>query len=220
MGEMVPMDDDPDALLAYYDARGVDDVQLCRIFSCAPGDLANARMSDAYKAAMSETTIERVTRATDTDDRWDQLEHTALGTLQESMLAINDPRMLLGIAVQANKAGRRRGGMAPQQTGKPAEITVPQEGGQSTVVRLRARFVEALQDPNGARRILDRQFEITSSSAGDLKEDLTPQEVKGILRDAIGVDPDQLSVRVSQGPDSAIGTLLDFSRIGGESPTR
>jgi hypothetical protein len=78
--------------------------------------------------------------------------------------------------------------------------------------------VEALQDPNGARRILDRQFEITTSSAGDLKEDLTPQEVKGILRDSIGVDPDQLSIRVTQGPDSAIGTLLDFSRIGEESP--
>jgi hypothetical protein len=215
MNDLTPSED-PSALLAYYDARGVDDTQLCRIFSCAPGDLANARATEEYRNALAEHTTERVTRATETDDKWDTLEHSALGTLQESMMAINDPRMLLGIAVQANKAGRRRGGLTPKQSNAPAEIQVPTEAGQSKIVRLRARFVEALEDPNGARRIIDRQIEIQTGNAQDLKEDLTPQEVKGILRNSIGVDPDQLSVRTHRGPDQDLGTMLDFSRIGEE----
>lgn len=209
--------DDPVALLAYYDARNVLDAQLCRIFRCEAAELANVRGSEEYKDAVSEQTTARVDQAAATDDAWDALEHQALGNLQESMVAINDPKMLLGIAVQANKAGRRKGGTSPQQGAQAAgratiDADGPQAGGQ--VVRLRTKFVEVLQDPHGAQRITERQASLEVENGNDLREDLTPGQVKKILRENIGVNPDEISLRQSFGPDHDV--MLDFSKLAEE----
>lgn len=216
MSDMSAVPDDPNVLLAYYDARAVSDERLCKIFMCQPSDLMEARGSEAYKAALAGQIAGQVSQATELDDTWNTVEQNSLQSLQECLPAMNDPRMLLAIAVQANKAGRRNGKLTPQAS-TPPEIHVPAEGGQSKVVRLRARFVEALSDPHGAQRILDRQIEIQMGDTGDLKEDLTPGEVKTILRNSIGVDPDQLAIRTHMGPDQMLGTLLDFSNITEES---
>ena len=204
--------DDATALLAYYDPRKVEDDQLWTIFMCTPADLAGVRESADYKQALSAETNGRTEQATSTDDLWDQIELKALGTLSETLEVSNDPRLLLGVAVQANKAARRRGGL--QATQHNSHINVPTQAGKETIVRLRTRFVEALQDPDGARRLIDRQVEITTTSQSDLREDLTPGEVKTILRDHIGVNPDDIAIRKHQGPDAMAGALLDFQFIG------
>ena len=207
-----PDDDDVAGLLAYYDARKVPEAKLCQIFRCTAADLANARASDDYKDAVAGQTSAITDQAVEIDDRWNHLEHNSLGTLIEAMPAISDPRMLLGMAVQANKAARRNGGTVPNS--RDAVINVDAQQAGTSVVRLRTRFLEVLQDPDGAKRITERQIQVDTLQGGDLREDLSPQQVKRILRENIGVNPDEVALRKTFGPDMAIE--LDFSKIGEE----
>lgn len=207
---------DPVALLAYYDARNVSDAQLCRIFRCEAAELANVRASTEYKDAVSVHVTEQVNQAASIDDLWNGLEAQSLGGLIDAMPSIADPKMLLGMAVQANKAGRRRGGLAPNSGNAAGRSIIDADGpvAGARVVRLRTTFLEVLQDPDGARRITERQANLEIMQETDLREDLTPGQVKRILREDVGVDPDQISVRQTFGPDAAL--LLDFSQIAEE----
>lgn len=207
---------DPVALLAYYDARNVPDAQLCRIFRCEAAELANVRASAEYKDAVSVHVTEQVNQAASIDDLWNGLEAQSLGGLIDAMPSIADPKMLLGMAVQANKAGRRRGGLAPNNGNAAGRSIIDADGpiAGARVIRLRTTFLEVLQDPDGARRITERQANLEIMQETDLREDLTPGQVKRILREDVGVDPDQISVRQTFGPDAAL--LLDFSRIAEE----
>lgn len=204
--------DDPVRMLAYYDSRGVTDDKIQRIFSCSAEDLAATRETAAYKEAAGSETYEQTSQATEIDDSWNLLEQTALASLRDVVTLTADPRVLLGIAREANKAGRRNGGTTPSTNA--ADIHVPQNGaGETRVVRLRARFVDVLQEPDGTRRIMERQLEIRESSQGDMNEQLSPQQVKGILKNNIGVDTNQMHVKRHQGPDMVDGSFVDFDKI-------
>ena len=155
-------------------------------------------------------------QAAETDDLWDTVEHQALGNLQETLDTTTDPRMLLSVASYANRAGRRRSGHAAP-VGKATsrtEIDVNAQTQGTKVVRLRARFIEQLSDPNGARRIQERQIEIEAADTGDLMEELSPGVAKRLLREGIGVDTENLVLRKHSGPDADM--TLDFSSIAEE----
>lgn len=205
-----------EALLAYYDAREVSPRKLRAIFRCTDAELAEAREAEGYLVALQNETAQIAGQAAETDDLWDSVEHEALGSLQESLAVTSDPRTLLSVATHANRAGRRRSGGVGGGKPQPgrAEIDVNAQTQGTKVVRLRARFIEQLSDPNGARRIRDRQVEIEAADNGDLMEDLSPGVAKRLLREGIGVDTEDLVLRKHAGPDASIE--LDFSKIAEE----
>lgn len=174
-------------LLAYYDVRGVGDAKLRAMFRCAAEDLENARASEEYKDAYAAEISAFETMRAEIDDSWDALEKSALGNLVEAAAASSDPRFLLGAAVSANKANRRNLASAPASA-KPVIDVTPPQGQATTVIRMRTRFLEELQDAKSARRIAEREMEISVTNQSNLKEDMSPQEVKSLLQRALGVD--------------------------------
>lgn len=203
----------PTEMLAYYDTRGIDEAQLLKIFGCSAEDLTNERNSDAYKEYLGREANELTEQATALDDAWNSVEQIALGSLIDAVEHTADPRMLLSAAVQANKAGRRGSSVNPNNGN--TDIVVPQNGsGETRVVRLRAKFVDVLQEPDGTKKLMERQVEVTTSGKGDLNEQLSPQRVKGILKNDIGVDTEQMHVKHHQGPDVIDGSYVDFDNIG------
>lgn len=206
--------------LAYYDARCVAEGELRRLFSCSDADLAEARGQEFYKSCLAAETKAQHDVATGLDDSWNSLEQSALSSLHEAMPAIADPRMLLGMAVQANKAGRRTGaaGNAAAQRaagGRAPVIDVQQLTQGSAVVRLRTRFLERLQKDGEVERMVEREAEVRINSS-DMHESMNPKEVKSLLRNHLGVNPDNLSVRRHQGADQMPGLELDFGHVPDE----
>lgn len=211
----VSEEDAATSTLAYYDSRSVPDERIRRIFCCMQSDLDSVRATDLYKTERASLEQQQTDQATATDDCWDTLERTALGNLVETMDTISDERVLLGIAVQANKAGRRRGGLSPkQQNAGMSDIPVQTAQGTTKVVRLRARFLERLTSADGSEQMMDRQVEIqTETASGDLDEVIDPRTMKALLRDKIGVDTENMHVRRHQGPDAIGGAYIDFDGL-------
>jgi hypothetical protein len=192
---------DPVKMLAWYDVKGVEDAQLARIFKCSVGDLAEVRGGDEYKDHLQEETQLAISQAMDTDDQWNLLENRALGTLTDSVDSIVDPRLLLGIAVQANKASRRGGQINPQDQ-KSKAIAVDTLTGHTGVVRLRTRFMERLASDAGVTRIIERQVEITQSSLLAHNDSMGPSEVRNLLNTHLGIDTSNLEASKRFGPDN------------------
>lgn len=174
-------------LLAYYDVRGVPNMKLAEVFRCRVQDLNEARESEDYKGALSEERAEFEASRAEMDDNWDSVERKALGNLIEVLGDTTDPRMLLSAATLANKAARRNIAQATDAQRKVIDVT-PDTGARTTVVRMRTRFLEILQNEEGARQIAARETEITISNQNSLREDMTPTEVEHMLKTSLGVD--------------------------------
>ena len=203
-------------LLAYYDARGVDGRKLRQIFQCSDEALANARLGEDYQGFIAAEQARIEDESKETDDLWDRLERRSLGDLHDAMDHIADPKTLLGIAVQANKASRRAGNLAAQQRKNyDATINTDQLAGPTKVVRLRTRFAEMLESESGQRRLVERTEEITEFTAGSINENMDPALVKGLLKNSLGIDTSQLKVARTMGPDELAGdgTYVDFGSI-------
>lgn len=174
-------------LLAYYDVRGVAGNKLVAMFRCSLEDLENARQSEEYKEFLAEEHGNfEATRAT-LDDSWDAIEKAALGNLVDSMATTSDPRFLLAAAVQANKANRRNMNAGTGGDRKVIDVTPP-AGQQTTVIRMRTRFLEIMQDENASKRVAARETEIVMANKQNLREDMSPREVQQLMRDSLGVD--------------------------------
>lgn len=215
MSEEVEVADEIDpavATLAYYDSREVPDSQIRRIFSCMQSNLDEVRLTEPYLNELAVLVEKQVAQSADIDDSWDALEQASLGGLMESMDSISDDRMLLGIAVQANKAGRRRGGNSAQHKGTN-EIPVQAAAGVTKVVRLRASFLERLRSEDGSNQMLERQATIEATVQGDLDEVIDPRTMKKLLKDELGVDTEAMHVRNHQGPDANPGPYIDFDKL-------
>lgn len=200
-------------LLAYYDARGVKDDQLCKIFRCTAADLLEARTGEDYEAYLGAEVQSLEANSTAADDSWDALEVQALANMREQMHTISDPRMLLGIAVKANQAGRRRFNHAAPGTKAAggAVIDVNAGVGQEKVVRLRTRFLARLQQEDGTQVLIERQQEVTATAQGDLEENLTPKDVQRMLSSSLGVTTAELrSINRFGVPDSLDLDFTDY----------
>ena len=223
-----PMDPEEQAtmMLAYYDVREVSDIQLSRIFNCTVGALAEVRKTDQYGNHLQSFQAEIVERETTLDDGWDDLERKALGSLQETVEAVGDPRMLLAMAKTANIAQRRGGTMSKIQQRKGSSvIDVDKQAGPTKIVRLRTKFLEIMQSDTGAQRMVEREVEITKTVVGnssDVNEDLKPSEVKHLLQHSLGVDASAVRVSNRFGPDVDILAdglpMIDFSTFDVENP--
>jgi len=201
--------------LAYYDARGVPDAKLVQIFRCSVEHLSEARQTEVYHEFLSAEIAQITNREAELDDCWDSLERQAVGALVDAVDTISDPRTLLGIAVKANVATRRAGNLAKaQQRHGPAVIDVNAQTGGTRVVRMRTRFLEALQDANGSRRLVERETEIVANDTGSLNEVISPQQMKGIMQRSLGVDTSDMVVRHRHGPD--VDITLDFGDLEAE----
>ena len=198
--------------LAYYDARGVDENQLRRIFRCTSADLEEVRKDQFYLDVLSAETVANADRAADIDDRWDTLEQQALVNLTEMMPSMMDPRTLLSAAVRANQAGRRRAGQKAPGSGS-ATINVDALTSDTKVVRIRSRFLQRLTSEGGMEQIVEREATIQADGGGDMTEAMTPREVKALLENSLGVDTDNLRAKRHQGPDEIPGIEIDFGSI-------
>jgi len=144
------------------------------------------------------------------------LERKALGDLKDAMDHIADPKMLLGAAVQANKAQRRANSFGAQKSAQQssAVINADQLAGPTKVVRLRTKFAEMLSHPDGTERLVEREAEITAEQGGKIDEQIDPAEVKRLLNGALGIDTQNMRVARTMGPDEAFeGTFVDFDSI-------
>lgn len=197
--------------LAYYDARGVREEELRRIFNCTSSQLQSVRGDDFYKEVLAAEATSLTEQETSIDDAWNNLEASALGGLQDIVSSTNDPRALLSMAVNANKAGRRR--LGGKSAGAGATINVDELTANTKVVRLRSRFLERLRQDGSVDRMIEREAEIRDTSSGDMREDMNPREVRDLLQSSLGVDTDNLRVRRHQGPDQLPGLEIDFSHI-------
>lgn len=203
-------------LLAYYDARGVSGPKLRKIFRCSDEALANARLSEDYQEFAAAEEARLADEAKEVDDLWDSLERKALGDLKDAMDHIADPKMLLGAAVQANKAQRRANSFGAQKSAQQgsAVINADQLAGPTKVVRLRTKFAEMLSSPDGTKRLVEREAEITAEQGGKVDEAIDPAEVKKLLNGALGIDTQNMRVARTMGPDEAFeGTFVDFDSI-------
>lgn len=178
-------------MLAYYDVRGVSDVKLLAIFRCTAEDLSDARKTAEYSEAFSAETSRFEANRAGLDDSWDQLEQRSLGALIESVDLSNDPRLMLNAAMAANKANRRSAASSTELARRAIDVTPP-PGSRTTVVRMRASFVDMLQENGGARRMIEREAEISISNTENMREDMSPREVQAMLKSAIGVDPNDM----------------------------
>lgn len=235
-----PMDAEEQAvmMLAYYDVREVPDVQLTRIFSCTAAALTEVRKTEGYAAFLQTAQTEIVERETTIDDSWDDLERKALGSLQESIEATADPRVLLAAAKVANSANRRGGTLAKiQQKRGSSVINVDAQTGPTKIVRLRSKFLEVMQSDTGVQRMVEREVTITTqtsgsaaagisgshgSPGGDMNEDLKPSEVKHLLQTSLGVDPAKIRIGKRFGPDIDVLAdglpMIDFDTFDAENP--
>lgn len=164
-----PMDAEEQAvmMLAYYDVREVSDVQLTRIFNCTAGALTEVRKSDMYAVHLQTAQSEIIEREAGLDDSWDDLERRALGSLQESIEATADPRVLLAAAKVANAASRRGGTLSKLQQKKGSSvINVDAQTGPTKIVRLRSKFLEVMQSDSGVQRMVEREVTITAMTNG------------------------------------------------------
>ena len=205
-------------LLAYYDARRVPAQKLRKIFNCPEEALNNARATDDYKsfAAAEEARIEE--QARNSDELWNDLEARALGDLSDAMDSIADPKTLLGIAVQANKANRRANGFGQQKLdARAAIIDVNAQAGPTRVVRLRTRFAEMLMDDESTGRLMRRETEVTAEFSGAAVDHMDPATVKALMRNSLGVEPDKQHAQRKMVSDADFAELgnIDFS-IDGE----
>ena len=238
-----PMDAEEQAvmMLAYYDVREVPDVQLTRIFNCTAAALQEVRKTDGYAAFLQTAQTEIVERETTIDDSWDDLERKALGSLQESIEATADPRVLLAAAKVANSANRRGGTLAKiQQKRGTSVINVDAQTGPTKIVRLRSKFLEVMQSDTGVQRMVEREITITTQTSGsaaagisgspdgtvahggDMNEDLKPSEVKHLLQTSLGVDPAKIRIGKRFGPDIDVLAdglpMIDFDTFDAENP--
>ena len=201
-------------LLAYYDARQTGDATLCKIFRAQVSDLMEARKDPFYEEMLAEETAMLTAQTAQIDDRWAHLENRALGDLSDAMDSVADPRMLLGIAVQANKARNTTRQMQRQtnQLGHNGDINVDKltEGGQ--IIRIRTKMAERLTADGGIERMVDREVEVRRDNSASLDEALDPTSVKALLKTALGVDTTSLKVAQRFGPSA--GYDLDLSAIG------
>lgn len=199
-------------LLAYYDARHANDLTLCKIFRTTAAELANARQDEFYAEMLAEETAMLVAQNEQIGDRWAYLENRALGDLSDAMDSVADPRMLLGIAVQANKA-RATARLAQRQatTGGQIDVDNLTNGGQ--IIRIRTKMAERLNADGGVERMIDREVEVRKDTSASLDEALDPTAVKQLLKSALGVDTNSLKMTQRFGPDQ--GFDLDLSAIGG-----
>lgn len=178
-------------LLAYYDVRGVGDQKLLSIFRCSMEDLAGARKSEEYTEAHSKEIAKfEATRAT-LDDTWDEAERRALGNLVDSLDHTSDPRMLLNVAMAANKASRRNVAAMPENQRRIIDVTPP-PGATTTVVQLRSRFLAVLQDDAKVRQAVAREVHISVTNHSNVHEDMTPREVQALMKGALGIDPQDM----------------------------
>lgn len=203
-------------LLAYYDARSVAESDLRKVFNCTSAALEEVRKEDFYLAALAAEKQAALDVATTLDDQWDNLETRALGELSDLVAATADPRMLLGMAVQANKAARRAGATQPRHASAARHgnttIDVDALTDSTRVVRLRTRFLERLSQDGSVERMLEREAELRTSTAS-MQEDLSPSEVKALLRASLGVDTDNLRVKRHGGADALPGVEIDFGQL-------
>lgn len=196
--------------LAGYDARGVQERELRRIFNCTSVQLSSVRESDYYKETLAVITDQLTAQETSIDDAWNNLEASALTGLQDVMETTADPRVLLSAAVSANKATRRRGAMRNAQG---SVIDVDKLVDSTKVVRLRSRFLEQLSQEGNIERMIEREVEIRASSRESLREDMSPKEVRDLLESSLGVDTANLRIKRHQGADQLPGIELDFSKL-------
>lgn len=200
--------------LAYYDARGVREEDLRRIFNCTSAQLGEVRKEAYYREILAVETNALTERETSLDDSWDVLEGKALGALNETIDSIGDPRLMLAAAKHANSAARRRlGGRSPGNAGS-AVINVDELTSNSKVVRLRTRFLERIQTDGQIDRMVERETEVRTQNSGDMREDMSPTEVRDLLESALGVDTANLRAKRHQGPDLLPGIEIDFGNLG------
>ena len=199
-------------LLAYYDARHANDLTLCKIFRTTAAELANARKDEFYTEMLAEETAMLVAQNEQIGDRWAYLENRALGDLSDAMDTVADPRMLLGIAVQANKA-RATARLAQRQASPNGQIDVDNLTNGGQIIRIRTRMAERLNADGGVDRMIDREVEVRKDTSASLDEALDPTAVKQLLKTALGVDTNSLKMTQRFGPDQ--GFDLDLSAIGG-----
>jgi hypothetical protein len=198
-------------MLAYYDARQTADAKLCQIFRAEVSDLISARQDPFYQEMLAEETAMLVAQSAEIEDRWAHLENRALGDLSDAMDSVADPRMLLGIAVQANKA-RNTTRQTQRQQVAPGSIDVDQLTSGGQIIRIRTRMAERLSADGGVDRMIDREVEIRRDNSASLDEALDPTSVKSLLKSALGVDTTSLKVVQRFGPSA--GYDLDLSAIG------
>lgn len=197
-------------LLAYYDARQVPDGKLVQIFRCTAEQLAEARTNEEYQEFLQSETAQIVNQNAELDDAWDSVEKKAVSSLNEIVDGLADPRTLLGIAVRANTAQRRAGVMAKaqQRFGAPVIDATAGSGG-TRVVRMRTRFLERLQKPDGTDHLVERETEIVASDQGDLNEVISPGRMKSLMRNTLGVDPTDMAIVQRHGADAEITLNFD-----------
>ena len=195
-------------LLAYYDAREVSDMQLCRIFSATAADIVNARQHPKYAEFLAEETAKIEEISARITDRWANLEDRALGDLSDAMDSIADPRMLLGIAVQANKA-RATARTAARAQQKGSMIDLDSGNAPGPVIRIRTGIADKISKDGGITRMIEREMVIRQSSGMSINEAMDPTGVKTLLKTALGIDTGTMHTVKQFGPDISI----DFSGL-------
>lgn len=204
-------------LMAYYDARKVSASKLRQIFRCTDEDLNNVRLDERYQAFIQAEELRLEEQARDIDEKWNNIEQLALGGLSEAVESIADPRTLLGIAIQANKAQRRAGPLSGPTRGAHHQNTIDPEAlaGPSRVVRLRTRFIEQLQRKDGTSQLIEREIEVTDTR--DIDDAMNPAQVKSLLKTALGVDTTDMKMVYRSGPDSLVlkeaHSMIDFNNV-------
>jgi hypothetical protein len=217
----VPQTDDERILelLAAYDVAGVEDHKLRQIFNCNDENLAIARATEYYAAAISIAQSEMLARAQDIDRQWDTAEATATKQLVDLMEFNADPRMALMVASRANQATRRAAGN-PLAAGQrkashgPAVIDTNALAGPTRTVRIRTKFAEALADVKGVQRLVEREIEITTTDTGSFDEGMSPSRLKALMTKSLGVDLNEVAItHRSHQSDHGLSGVLDFSQI-------
>ena len=198
-----PEDEQAYRLLAYYDARQVSDLQLCRIFSATAANLANARQHPKYAEFLAEETAKIEEISARITDRWAHLEDRALGDLSDAMDGIADPRMLLGIAVQANKArATAKTAARAQQQGSIIDLDSSNSPGH--IIRIRTGIADKISKDGGITRMIARELEIRQTSGMSINEGMDPTGVKTLLKTALGIDTGTMHTAKQFGPDITI----------------
>jgi len=165
----------PNIMLAKYDTQRVPDDTLVKIFRCTLADLADARATEEYVDALAQFTAEATEQVSQRANMWDAVEQSALTGLVDALPLATDPKFLLLAARTANQAAR------PQHT-QAATIDVSKQGpDRTTVIRLRRTFTEALENPDGVRKLVRREDVAELESIVGRDAIPTAREVESLL---------------------------------------
>jgi hypothetical protein len=214
--EILTEDQQSMKLLAYYDARRVPDTKLVAIFRTTAADLTEVRQDEEYKQFLADELGALEAQAAETDDSWDALERQAVSDLRATMDSLADPRMLLGIAVQANKATRKNAvqrGLAQPGVKNGQPVDVGALTGPSKVIRIRTNIMQKLTQANGASMMVERQVEVTQQANGTVDEALSPSDVKELLQSALNINTGQMRILNRFGSITQTVEGLDFTNL-------